>query len=713
MSRNKNWQIISFLRREALLSPELAASPAPIREARIFEYILENMPLHYCNGDLIAGDFGWRAQDNNELSRFFPAPEKIPSNPPQQPISPEEELRRDFHCFGGFTSAHTCIDYEKLISVGIAGIIDEISVQRNKADEQERIYLAAMEITMKGLLKYAERFACLLEKKMTETSDEDQSILLKNLIGICRRIPRRPATYFHEALQSIWFVHSLIGISEYNDASISLGRLDQYLYPFYRKSIETGSSAGDLEKILHDFFIKLNRYGDAACSVNLGGTGKHGEDLCNPLTEMIIRTVAVNNFASPILAARIHNGIPQNIFDQLTVPELFMKGQPTFYGEIPCRKALARRGVQKNEIDNWAANSCMGLVIQGSEISDMWGGVVNFLLPLELTLNSGRPFAKELPIKLQTLACDQFGDFQNLMRNFLEYVRELTAYCIRNNRLHTQKVLHERPNPFLSSFLNKCIERRKDRLGGGVEYYTVIIEAFGLINAADALFAIDSLVFKDNKYSLANLLCAAKNNFDGHETLLKDIRNVPKYGNGNLPADRFAAGLADHFYEIVNSFSDGKVVYAPSFHTLNTHIGAGKKYGASLDGRLSGEPLAKNVGTTPGMALSGHTSLIKSAATIDQSKYFGGQALDLSIDASLVKDMDSKRKFQALIRTYFELGGLQIQVNGLNAETLKAALEEPEKYRDLIVRIAGYSVYFNQLGFDTQNEMIKRFSQGM
>lgn len=713
MSRNKNWQIIRFLRREAEGSTESAAMPAAIREAMIFEYILENLPLYYCDADLLAGDFGWRAQDDNALNRFFPEPEKKPSNTTKHPISPEEELKRDFHCFGGFTSAHTCIDYEKLISVGIDGIIDEISMQRNKADGQERNYLTAMEITMKALLKYAERFAKLLEETHAERKNDSQAKSSENLAGICKRMPARPAGNFHEALQSIWFVHSLIGISEYSDASISLGRLDQYLYPFYRKSIEAGCCEKDLERILKDFFIKLNRYGDAACSVNLGGLGKYGEDLCNPLTEMIIRVFSANNFASPILAARIHPGFPQNIFDRLTVPELFIKGQPTFYGEIPCRRALERRGVPENEMNNWAANSCMGLVIQGSEISDMWGSVVNFLLPLELALNNGHPFAKALPIKLHTRACEQFGDFKSLLRNFLEYVRELTGYCISNNRLHTENALRERPNPFLSSFLNKCIERGKDRLGGGVEHYTVIVEAFGLINAADALFAVDSLVFKEKRYSLANLVCAVKNNFDGHETLLKDIRNVPKYGNGNLAADGFAAGLADHFYEIVNSFSDGRVVYAPSFHTLNVHIPAGKKYGASLDGRLSGEPLAKNVGTTPGMALSGHTSLIKSAATIDQGKYFGGQALDLSIDASLVNDIDSKRKFQALIRTYFELGGLQIQVNGLNAETLKAALEEPDKYRDLIVRIAGYSDYFNRLGIDTQQEMIKRFSQGM
>ncbi len=712
MSRSKNWQIISYLRREAENSPELAGSPAPIREARIFEHVLEKLPLYYSDGELIAGDFGWRQEDECKLKRFFVPPANIPAGNPQPAISPEDEMRRDFHCSGGFTPAHTCIDYEKLLNVGVSGIIGEITERKNSAEEETGIYLTAMETAMNALLKYAARFAGLLEKTAAEGNDGSRAIS-ENLAGICKRMPGMPAANFHEALQSIWFVHSLIGVSEYCDASISLGRFDQYLYPCYCKSIDAGCSERDLEKILKDFFVKLNRYGDAACSVNLGGIGKHGEDLCNPLTAMIIRVVSANNFASPILAARIHPGIPQDIFDRLTTHELFIKGQPTFYGENACRKALAKRGVPKTRIDNWAANSCMGLVIQGAEISDMWGAVVNFLLPLELALNDGSALKKALPIKMKVQSCRHFKDFNSLKLKFLEYVKELTGYCIMNNRAHTAKALRERPNPFLSSFLDKCIERGRDRLGGGAEFYTVIVEAFGLINASDALYAIDHLVFKEKKYTLDELVRASTNNFAGYESVLQAIRNVPKYGNGDPDADKFASELADEFYGTVHAFSDTEAVYAPSFHTLNVHISAGMKYGASLDGRLTGEPLAKNIGTTPGMALKGHTSLIRSAATIDQSKYFGGQALDLSIDASLVNSADTKRKFQALVRTYFELGGLQIQVNGLNAETLKAAIEEPEKHRDLIVRIAGYSVYFNQLGLDTQQEMIRRFAQGM
>jgi len=712
--RMKNHKIISFLRQEFLRSAQRSALPAAIREARTFEYILENIPLYYHDGEWIAGDFGWRKADEESLRHYFISPDPSAAEAAPTTRSPEEELLQEFHCFGAYSPGHTCIDYQKLITVGIAGILKEISGRQIEAgSKEEGTYLEAMKIAMEALLKYVGRVVELLEQCLVDTQSEYRAKLLKELIRICRKVPCQPAADFHEALQSIWFVHSLIGISEYCDASISLGRFEQYLYPFYLRSIESGDSAAGLENILCEFFVKLNRYGDAACTVNLGGVDKEGKDLCNPLTEMVVKVFAAHQFASPILALRVHPRIPQNIFDQLTDPALLIKGQPTFYGESSCRNALVKRGVPLNEVDNWAANSCMGLVIPGAEISDMWGGVVNFLLPLELAVNQGKPFIKTLPIHWPVPFSGPIENFECLRRLFLEYLKALTNYCIRNNQIQAEKTRQEYPNPFLSSFLNKCIERGLDRLGGGVEYYTVIVEAFGLINVSDALLAIHRLVFKEKKYSLADLVCAARENFIGHETLLREIKRIPKYGNGHVEADQFAAELADDFYGIVHSFSNARVVYAPSFHTLNVHIPAGKKFGASLDGRLAGEPVAKNIGTSPGRALSGSTSLMNSAATIDQSKYFGGQALDISLDASLVSSPDAKRKFQALIQTYFQLGGLQLQINGLTAETLRAAVEEPENYRDLIVRIAGYSEYFNRLGSDVKHEMVKRLSCGM
>ncbi len=710
-NRAKNWEIISFLRADFLNSHEASGLGPAMREARAFEHILENIPLYYCDGELIAGDFGWHDGGGTDMARLLDDAKKISGTGEARTPSPEEKLFQEFHCFGGYTPAHTCVDYGKLLSLGVEGIVAEIKARQAKVRSPESYYLEAMSISLEALLKYSVRTAQLLEDTLSAGKVAPES--LARMAAICRKVPRLPASDFREALQSVWLLHSTIGISEYSDASISLGSFDQYMLPFFRKSLEAGTCMAEMEELLRHFFVKLNRYGDAACTVNLGGMDKDGNDLCNPLTEMIIRVFCKGNYASPILAARIHRRTPQKIFDSLTVPELFARGQPTFYGEIPCRKALAARGVPADRIEGWAANSCMGLVIQGAEVSDMWGAVVNFLLPLELALNEGSPFFKPLPIRLKTRPAAKFAKFADLRAKFMEYLSEITDYCIANNRIATEKARQERPNPFISSFLDSCIERGQDRLSGGIEFHTVIVEAFGLINAADALSAVERLVFRERKYSLPELLAAVKADFKGHRAVLKSILDIPKYGNGEAEADKAAAELADSFAAMVSAYSGGNTAYAPSFHTLNVHIRAGRKCGASLDGRLAGEPLAKNIGTSPGKALKGYTSLMKSAAAIDQSKFSGGQALDISIEASLLKNPDMKRKLQSLLMAYFEMGGLQVQVNGLSADTLKAAVKDPDKYQDLIVRIAGYSDYFTRLGIDTQQEMIRRFDEGM
>lgn len=711
-NRSKNREIISFLRREFLQSHENEGHVSALREARIFEHILEKIPIYCRDGELIAGDFGWHDSGEPEFSRFFTNIPKTAENAPVSSSSPEEEMHREFHCFGNYTPAHTCVDYGKLLRLGIEGIIMEVMASQKEVKNSGSAYLEAIKVALEALLKYCARITGLLEQTLSEGKGASES--LKRLMPICRNVPLHPAASFHEALQSVWFLHSMIGVSEYCDSSISLGNFDQYIYPFFRKSLEAGTGIQEMEEMLHHFFVKLNRYGDAACTINLGGMDKDGNDLCNSLTEMIIRVFSKGDFASPILAARIHPGIPQTIFDSLTTPKLFAKGQPTFYGEISCRKALAERGVPAERINGWSANSCMGLVIQGAEISDMWGAVVNFLLPLELALNGGAPLCKNLPIKLKTSPSSKYANFAELKSKFLEYLSELTAYCVNNSRIHLEQARKDRQNPFVSSFIESCIARGQDRLSGGADYHTVIVEAFGLINASDALLAIEQLVFKRKKYSLARLLEAVNANFAGcHHDILKEILKIPKYGNGYVEADKPAAELADHFADIVSSFSEEGTVYAPSFHTLNVHISAGHKYGASLDGRLSGDPLAKNIGTSPGKSLKGHTSLMRSAATINQTKFSGGQALDISLDSTMLRSVDSMRKFQALLSAYFEMGGLQVQVNGISADILRAAVKEPDKHRDLIVRIAGYSSYFTRLEFDNQQEMILRFEKGL
>ncbi len=693
-TRDKNRQIVCRLREEALTDASIATVSSALREARVFAYILDNLPIFHLAGDLLAGDFGWRDADAGALDQRFPAEAANPSAS-SAAMTAESRLQQLFHCFGGYSPAHTCLDYASLLRRGVAGLIDQAAEYGNDHHQ-------AMTIVLKALAGFAERHAIILDASGAS-----------ELAATCRRVPWHPARDFREALQCLWLAHLLVGVSEYSDSSLSLGRFDQYAYPYYRQSLEAGCREEELEVLFAALVDKLNRYGDAACAINLGGLSADGRDLCNDLTRMIVRVVKREKRPAPILAARIHPQFPQDLFDELTDHDLFAMGQPTFYGEHSCRSALRERGVPESALADWAANSCMGLVVEGCEVSNMWGAVVTFLLPLELAINRGQPFCGELPIRLSTPPVTAFASFAELKKQFLAYLAEIAEYCLQACLRQTAKNRLERPNPYVSALLRNCAERGRDRLDGGAAYHIAIVEAFGLVNAADALLAIDRLVFEQRRFTLAEMVTAAKDNFRHHGEILAAIRALRKFGNGDEQADAMVAMLADKFQRMVRHRSTDGILFAPSFHTLNAHVGAGRKFAASLDGRFAGAPLAKNIGTSPGNAIEGVTALVRSAAAIDQKDYFGGQALDISMPANLLRDIAAKRQTQALIQTYFALGGLQIQINGITADTLAQALQRPEEHRELIVRIGGYSEYFNNLSMDIRQEMVTRMRDGL
>ena len=698
--RHENGRLVWFLRSKAIEKLDLKNQTVAVREALIFQYILENIQIYYDSTSLLAGDYGFSDETESEREAFL-NDNSSKNEDVQFAISAnEQQLQQDFFCKGVYTPAHTCISYEKVLTCGVRGILEEVAASKQNVSGEQLEYLTAVEIALNSFLKFVDRFVELLQNRNDDRLDK--------IIDNCKNVPLNPARNFPEAMQSIWLVHMLIGISEYNDASISLGRLDQYAYDCFLQTDEK-----EAKLWLNSLLDKINSYGDAACTINLGGLDKDSNDLCNDLSYLIARSVKEKLLPSPILAVRIHPDFPQDLFDLLTDPDLFKVGQPTFYGEISCLNALRARAIPEADINKWAANSCMGLLIQGYEVSDMWGCVINCILPLELALNNGVPFNKELSLPLRTKACAHYNSFQDLYNKFLEYLYELIDFCIKANNESTARYTEKFPNPYISAFLNDCIELGKDRVAGGVRYYNVITEAFALVNAADSLNTIKKLVFEQQKYSLVELVDAAKNNFEEHAKLFNIIQSVPKYGDGDSESDNMTAILARDFAARIKTYSNNQKVYAPSLHTLNVHVAAGKLYGASLDGRLNGEPFAKNAGPSSASVSKELTSLMNSAAKIDQSKFFGGQPLDISISTSLIDLTEGKRKFQSLLQTYFKLGGLQIQVNGLTPEMLKKAIDEPAKYKDLIVRIGGYSDYFNRLSEDVRNEMVKRFSNGV
>ncbi|MDX9980715.1 MAG: pyruvate formate lyase family protein [Lentisphaeria bacterium] len=684
------WQQVRALRARA--HAELGDCPAPLREARLLQAVLAGIPIGILDGDLLAGDFGPACGEVEAVS--LPS---APGLPPAPDGSLWQALDR-WHLRAGYTLAHTTVDYPLVLQQGLAAIAAGARARNEDDPVPERCsQREAMALALEAVVAWAERFADLAEK-----------LGLAELAARCRRVPREPARDMAEAMQALWFVHAAVGLSELSQASLSLGRLDQYAYPYFAAAGPECS-----RRLLDALFAKLNRYGDAACAVNLGGADAQGRDCFNDLSRLIVDVVAERRAPAPILAARIHDGIAAADFDRLTEPALLRLSQPTFYGEEPCREALRRRGVPESELSDWGANSCMGLMLPGAEIADMWAGVVPLPLALELALNGGPPLAGELPLTLATPPRREYGSLAELFGQVLAYADELVALCIGRNREHTARVAAEFPNPFLSALTADCIPRGQDRAGGGARYHTGTIEAFGLVNVADALHAIRVLHFERGAYSLTELVAAAQADFDGHAALLATIRALAKFGDGDAAVDELAGELARGFAASVRRHSPERPQYLPSFHTLNAHIPAGSRYGASLDGRRAGAPLAKNAGPTLLGRAHAHTRTVQSAARLPQADFAAGQALDLSLDAESLRSIAPRRAFQALLRAYFAAGGLQIQVNGLTAADLRAAIARPEAHADLLVRLGGYSTRFVSLSPAVQREMAERFEAGL
>lgn len=707
--------LFHFLRSKASADGALAKFSAPEREARLFAYLLEHLPIGIALGETLAGDFGvpyMDPQSREELDQAL-RPSAAPTSPPLPSQDPFLLLRDRFHCTAGYSSAHTCTDDERVIRTGIAGILSEVKAAQEHASPEQADMLRAMEIALRAFIHWAHRYADLGRRMAEQTQDPKAREALNTIEQTCRRVPEHPPTTFHEGIQTICLVRAAVGISELSEASLSLGRPDQYLYPLFVGDIERGVPLADLERSVKDLWRKLNRFGDPATTINLGGMDADGRDLFNPLSAMMVRVTKELRLPAPLLAARIHDHLPTEAFDLYVDRDLLTLGQPTFYGEMPCREALVRRGVPPADACRFAANSCMGLVVPGEEISDMWGAVLNLLLPLELALNNGLPFQKDLSVTLSTPARDGFATFDDLFAQFARYLDEMAALLVRRNWESTQCWGKERPNPFFSALIRDCIARGRDRALGGPRYHIITFEAFGWANAADALTAVKRLVFDEKRYAIADLVAAARRNFEGFPDLRAAILRCPKYGNADAEADGMAARVADTFAKSVRRHSHDTFYYAPSFHTLNAHIGAGKKLGASLDGRLAGQPLSKNVGPMLGRSRNGLTSVLLSASAVDQRAMSGGQALDISLDPAIIRSKDGRRKFQSLLRAYFSRGGLQVQVNGVTADQLRKAIADPRAYEDLTVKIAGYSARFVSLSREVQDEMIQRFEQGL
>lgn len=680
---------------------ELEGVSPYIRQALIFKHITEDIPLKIKDTDYIAGWYGFEDGKLPTVEEKGNFPYVCLFSNEQKQI--RETLRNELKTEINFTSAHTCIDYEGILQNGLAHYIK--LVEDELCEHANDDCLVAMKISLEAACNFAERFCNLAKEKVKNANEPQQKERFENMYSALCNVPRRGAKNLLEAIQSVWIMHTLIPMAEMSWASISIGRIDKYLYPFYKKYIAEGGSKDEVKNILKNLFLLLDSYGDGACAMNIGGLDENDNDMINEFSEIIIEVEKEMSLRAPILAVRVTPKMNEEILDSLIDFNLFKIGQPTFYGEENCRRAVMGRGISKEEAVNFSANSCMGLILSGREFADMWGIKFNSHLPLELAVNKGKPINSNLGLNLSVKTANAIT-FEQVLEQYNNYLSELISICAKTYEGVALECEANYPDPLLSALTEGCIKNRRDRATGAI-YNTVTVETMGLVNTCDALMAIKELVYEKKKYTLTQFIEAAKMNYDGYEDIRLDICKCKKYGMNDFEVNELFKRMCKMVSVACKKNSHHNRLFLPSLHTIDVNSEYGMGLYATFDGRKAGEAVNKNANPSNLLKKVEHTSHILSATSFVQTEFSGGQPIDLYFEKSWFKTKELRDKIKALIRTYFQFGGLQLQVNSIDIDLLEKAHKAPDDYPFVIVRKGGYSVRFNEMSSGVRAEFIE------
>lgn len=611
---------------------------------------------------------------------------------------------------------------------GMSDYMDEIQVVKEKlqaspqSNAAQLAQLEAMKITAQAVVQFAERHVLKLKQMIEREKDPQKQDELAELIAICEHVPQKAPRNFHEALQHYWFIHLGV-ITELNPwDSFCPGRLDQNLYPFFMDGLKKGTLTRERAyELLQAFWIKFNNhpsppkmgvtaresntYTDFSL-INLGGLKEDGTDAVNELSYLILDVIEEMRLLQPSSMVQISKKNPDQFVQRALHISKTGFGQPSFFNTDILIQQMLRQGKSIADARNGGASGCVETGAFGTEAYTL-SGYFNLNKILEITLHQGMNPENETPTGLPQE--DEPADFQSFYTNFEKQLQHFIDVKIRGNNTIEKLYATWLPVPFLSLLVEDCIANAADYNGGGARYNTSYIQGVGLGSVTDNLSSIWKWVYDQKKISLSQLRKALKKNFQGYEPLRHAfIHDTPRWGNNEDEADRFAIKVFDSFFGQV----DGRPSYRGGVFRINMlpttcHVYFGERIGAMPDGRLAKEPLSEGISPVQGTDVNGPAAVILSAAKIDHVKT-GGTLLNQKFSPEFFQGDEAIEKLCAYIRTYFRLGGHHIQFNVVDANTLKQAQENPEKHRDLIVRVAGYSDYFNDLGESLQNEIIRR-----
>ena len=652
------------------------------RYADAFYYAFSELTPNISEGELIVGEIK-NALTESEREEWENTYKKI--------------AKERCKAAGGGQDSHMAIDYELLLSCGIKGIIRRIEKYEKSCSPEQAEFYSAAKTCLLAVVKHSENYSAYAARLAEEECDKGRKNELLRIAEICQKVPLEPAESFYEAVQLIHFVSYCLSLNPFRDCyqQFQFGHPDRYLYSYYKKDIEKGVITKEAAQTLLDCLgiqINMRVPSGLSCGYMVGGRDESGEIVANELTDMLMQVIDDIRLVYPAVGLCYTRDMPEFFLEKACRILSHGRSHPAIFNDDVITKGLMGYGVPEKEARSYIHSTCVEITPVAS--SNVW---------------VASPYTNMAQLLLDTMT-EEYDSFDQHVSALLERLDN----SIKKNFLEQNAMRRRRAenslNPLLSCFVNDCLARGKDIERGGARYNWIMPSFVGMANLVDSVYVLKRIVYENREYSVCELREILANNFDGNEALRQRLLcDLPKYGNDIDEIDRYFGMFTSHIIseckKYMGEFTSGNLI--PSVFCWVKHERFGRETGATPDGRLAGFPLGDGSGPCQGREMNGPTASILSSTKWEHHQLIGGVAVNMKFSKSSLGN-NSLNTMQGLIKAYMLRGGFELQINVTDKELLEKARKNPEEYRDLVVRIGGYSDYFTKLSPEMQAEVILR-----
>lgn len=674
--------------------------PKEIVKARIFEFIMDNaqIEINPCNwfqgkinhrNILIRLRNEWKSEiDNNEVKCLL-----------------EENAHGQSHFAykGEVDFSHTCPDWNAIVNLGVTGLLNRVEVaakQENLSETQKNFYLSCI-IVYKAVIRFIKR----LSDRTNELS-ADNGIMSKVSESLYSLTQREPQSMLEVMQLTFIFYYLQTFVEGVNVRSI--GGIDRLYYSFYKNDLESGAyTDSQIRELVDYYFFNYSALGAIANTpFYLCGEDKNGRTVLNELTYLFVEEYDKLSIIDPKIHIRYTEDLPDEFLKKILSIIADGRNSIVFLNDEIIFKSLEGVGIAEKDAKDYVPIGCYEPAVMGKEVPCTCSGRINIPKAVELAVNNGCDLMDGVKIYNAHTQISTFEDFVAEVKAILKFFADQTMALING---YEENYIKINPAPLFSATMEECVKNGKDAYAGGAKYNNTSINAFGIADAVDSIIAVKKAVFDEKRLTLREFGEVLKNNWSGNEELQLICKNsYPKYGNNIAEADEIMLELTEHITTHINNKPNGRGgVYRSGLFSIDWYTDFGRRTGALPNGRKAGEPISKNLNAVIGQDKGGVTDLINSVTKIDYTKTPNGVVLDLLLHSSAAKGEDGRLAMLGVLKTYMKTGGFGLQINVLNPDVLKKAQAQPDKYKNLQVRLCGWNVYFVNLNQREQNEFIK------